>query len=138
MAWQSGPAASVAGLEAASASARVISRVAIAARFIRAFVGMNRARRLRGSVVAKMQDITRQAVGGTKRRYTRDGFDLDLTYVTDRCIAMSTPGFGGHKNYRNDIHIVARYLNLTHYGARLLPFASFQHENRFSRVLALH
>jgi hypothetical protein len=36
------------------------------------------------------------------------GFDLDLTYITDRVIAMSAPAFGGHSAYRNDIHLVSR------------------------------
>jgi len=59
-------------------------------------MGMNRARILQGEVVGKL----RQTVGGTKRRYLREGFDLDLTYITNRMIAMSTPGFGTHKGYR--------------------------------------
>jgi hypothetical protein len=57
---------------------------------------MNRARILQGEVVGKL----RQTVGGTKRRYLREGFNLDLTYITNRMIAMSTPGFGAHKGYR--------------------------------------
>ena len=43
-----------------------------------------------------------------KRRFQNDGFDLDITYITDRCLAMSTPGFGLTKGYRNDIAEVCR------------------------------
>ena len=49
-------------------------------------------------------------------RYTKLGFNLDLTYITTRVIAMSAPCFGNHSAYRNDIHIIARFLSLKHYG----------------------
>lgn len=51
-----------------------------------------------------------------KRRYKRHGYNLDLTYITDRIIAMSAPAFGGHTAFRNDIHIVSRFLSQRHYG----------------------
>ena len=38
-----------------------------------------------------------------------------LTYA-DRLISMSTPGFGLHKDYRNDIHDVVRFFHMYHYG----------------------
>ncbi|EKX54230.1 hypothetical protein GUITHDRAFT_40352, partial [Guillardia theta CCMP2712] len=59
----------------------------------------------------------RSAVSQNRRRYTKHGFDLDLTYITNRIIAMSAPCFGGHTAYRNDIHIVSRFLSLHHYGS---------------------
>ena len=38
-----------------------------------------------------------------------------LTYA-DRLISMSTPGFGLHKDYRNDIHEVVQFFHTYHYG----------------------
>ena len=51
-----------------------------------------------------------------KRRFTASGFDLDLTYITDRVVAMAAPAFGGHRAYRNDIHELLRLLTQRHYG----------------------
>jgi hypothetical protein len=60
-------------------------------------------------------------VSQNRRRYRKHGYDLDLTYVTDRIIAMSAPAFGGHGAYRNDMHVVASFLAARHY-ARFFVF----------------
>ncbi|XP_070198139.1 phosphatidylinositol 3,4,5-trisphosphate 3-phosphatase TPTE2-like isoform X2 [Littorina saxatilis] len=57
---------------------------------------------------------TRQLVSQNKRRYQKDGFDLDLCYVTERVIAMSFPSKGLMAIYRNPIDEVARFFNTKH------------------------
>jgi phosphatidylinositol-3,4,5-trisphosphate 3-phosphatase/dual-specificity protein phosphatase PTEN len=59
-------------------------------------------------------DYVRSIVSGKKIRYIEDGFNLDLSYITPRIIAMSLPGEGFHKVYRNSIDSVSRFLNTKH------------------------
>ncbi|XP_073898952.1 phosphatidylinositol 3,4,5-trisphosphate 3-phosphatase TPTE2-like [Castor canadensis] len=61
-----------------------------------------------------LEKLTRRLVSGNKRRYKKDGFDLDLTYVTDRIIAMSFPSSGKRSFYRNPISEVVRFLETKH------------------------
>ncbi|KAG3032983.1 hypothetical protein PC119_g5456 [Phytophthora cactorum] len=53
----------------------------------------------------------RAVVSGATVRFVQDGFNLDLTYITPRLIAMSYPASGIEKTYRNDINDVAAFLN---------------------------
>jgi hypothetical protein len=57
-------------------------------------------------------------VAGPKIRIVENGYDLDLTYVTDRVIAMAFPAEGLEKLYRNSINDVdvfkLRFLNILH------------------------
>lgn len=62
----------------------------------------------------ELEKVTRRMVSENKRRYQKDGFDLDLTYVTDRVIAMSFPSSGKQSFYRNPISEVARFLDAKH------------------------
>uniref|UniRef100_A0A4W5LTZ1 Transmembrane phosphatase with tensin homology n=1 Tax=Hucho hucho TaxID=62062 RepID=A0A4W5LTZ1_9TELE len=62
----------------------------------------------------ELEKVTRRMVSENKRRYQKDGFDLDLTYVTDRVIAMSFPSSGRQALYRNPIREVARFLDTKH------------------------
>lgn len=59
-------------------------------------------------------NILRRIVSGKKNRYESGGFNLDLTYITPRIIAMSLPGEGVHKIYRNSIDSVSEFLNKRH------------------------
>ncbi|KAI1241901.1 putative tyrosine-protein phosphatase TPTE, partial [Lamprotornis superbus] len=64
----------------------------------------------------QLEMVTRRMVSENKRRYMKDGFDLDLTYITDRIIAMSFPSSGKQSFYRNPIKEVARFLDTKHPG----------------------
>jgi len=48
-------------------------------------------------------NLIRKIVSGKRNRYTEDGFDLDLTYITPRIIATSYPATGFESTYRNKI-----------------------------------
>ena len=65
-------------------------------------------------------DYLRQIVSGKKKRYLEDGYNLDLTYITPRIIAMSLPGEGLHKVYRNSIDSVSKFLNGKHPGKYMI------------------
>ncbi|XP_058526811.1 phosphatidylinositol 3,4,5-trisphosphate 3-phosphatase TPTE2-like [Ochotona princeps] len=62
----------------------------------------------------QLETLTRRLVSGNKRRYQKDGFDLDLTYVTERIIAMSFPSSGRQSFYRNPIKAIVRFLDTKH------------------------
>jgi len=59
----------------------------------------------------KLKESLRIKVGGARRRYRQDGFDIDVTYVTDRLLAMSVPAVGAEAFYRNPVDEVVRFFN---------------------------
>ena len=61
-----------------------------------------------------MCDLIRCIVSGHSKRYIDSKFNLDLSYITDRIIAMSYPASGFESAYRNHIDKVAEFLNLKH------------------------
>ena len=97
----------------ASTPLRIFSRVAMGLRVLRVLMHIRKVNRLQGHVASSIRAFVSQ----NKRRYTNQGYDLDLTYITDRVIAMSAPALGEHSVYRNDIHVVSRFLSSRHYAS---------------------
>jgi len=62
----------------------------------------------------------RKIVSGNRRRYQDEKYDLDLTYVTPRVIAMAFPGYDRIGEFslaiRNDLRIVKQFLDEKHTG----------------------
>lgn len=61
-------------------------------------------------------NLIRGAVSKKKRRYQTNGFDLDLTYVTERIIAMGYPSESVEAAFRNPYKEVFRFLETQHRG----------------------
>jgi len=59
-------------------------------------------------------EALRMIVSGKKRRLITEEYNLDLSYITPRLIAMSFPGEGLEKLFRNSGDSVAQYLNEHH------------------------
>lgn len=53
-----------------------------------------------------MTTLLKHAVSGNRRRWTDEVFDLDLSYITERVIAMGLPSTGLEAYARNDINEV--------------------------------
>jgi hypothetical protein len=51
-------------------------------------------------------DWLRKIVSGKRNRFKDNDYDLDLTYITNRVLAMSFPASGIEKLYRNSIQKV--------------------------------
>lgn len=61
-----------------------------------------------------MLNKVREIVSGPKNRYKDEGFNLDLSYITPRIIAMSLPGEWVTSTYRNNLGDVAKFLHQKH------------------------
>lgn len=67
-----------------------------------------------------LTSLARGLVSKEKRRFQQDGFDLDLSYITDHLIAMGYPSAGAEGVYRNPIEFVQKFFDLRHPQAFLL------------------
>ncbi len=56
----------------------------------------------------------RTLVSGRKQRFIDRKYNLDLSYITPRLIAMAFPGDGFEKIIRNDIEDVSNFLRERH------------------------
>ena len=54
-------------------------------------------------------DWLRKIVSGKRRRFQDDSFDLDVTYITPRILAMSFPASGLETMYRNSMADVSAH-----------------------------
>eukprot|EP00002_Diphylleia_rotans_P001069 TRINITY_DN1058_c0_g1_i1.p1 TRINITY_DN1058_c0_g1~~TRINITY_DN1058_c0_g1_i1.p1 ORF type:complete len:868 (-),score=148.65 TRINITY_DN1058_c0_g1_i1:385-2988(-) len=64
--------------------------------------------------VGNKMSVIRSLVSKKKRRYQENGFDLDLSYITDRMIAMGFPSEKLEGIYRNPREEVFRFLETMH------------------------
>jgi phosphatidylinositol-3,4,5-trisphosphate 3-phosphatase/dual-specificity protein phosphatase PTEN len=58
----------------------------------------------------------RTLVSGKKKRYVDRKYNLDLSYITPRLIAMAFPGSGFETVYRNSIDQVSKFMKEKHQG----------------------
>ena len=72
------------------------------------------ARVIRFTRILKFANRARKWMGLNRRRFKKDGFDLDLTYITPSVIAMSLPSVGAEAAYRNPIEDVVRFFETFH------------------------
>ena len=62
----------------------------------------------------KTANLLKRLVSKQKRRYQDENFDLDMSYITDRVIAMGFPSVGCETIYRNSITDVINFFHTKH------------------------
>lgn len=62
----------------------------------------------------KSANLLKRLVSKQKRRYQDENFDLDMSYITDRVIAMGFPSVGCETVYRNSLTDVIRFFHTKH------------------------
>ena len=69
---------------------------------------------IRTTGVDKTFGGVRKLVSKKKKRYTQDGFDLDLSYITPQIVAMGFPSTGTESLYRNPMPQVEAFFDMRH------------------------
>ena len=85
-------------------------------------------------------NFVRELVSQKKSRYVHDEYNLDLTYITPRLIAMAYPAEGIESMFRNRIIDVARFLDSRHENHYLIVNASnrsYDYQKFQNRVISL-
>jgi phosphatidylinositol-3,4,5-trisphosphate 3-phosphatase/dual-specificity protein phosphatase PTEN len=85
-------------------------------------------------------DFLRKAFSKKKRRFVDQDFNLDLSYITPRIIAMSYPASGLSKLFRNPIDEVAKFLETKHesyFEVLNLAEVPYDHSKFHNRVIDL-
>lgn len=65
-------------------------------------------------------EYIRTLVSGKKKRFVDRKYNLDLSYITPRIIAMAYPGSGLETVYRNNIEEVSKFLKERHQSSYLV------------------
>lgn len=65
-------------------------------------------------IIINKMNFLRKMVSGKKKRYVDEKYNLDLSYITPRIIAMAFPATGIEKMYRNSIDSVSKFLKERH------------------------
>jgi phosphatidylinositol-3,4,5-trisphosphate 3-phosphatase/dual-specificity protein phosphatase PTEN len=73
--------------------------------------------RLQARKMSTARKIIKTLVSKKKRRFKADGFDLDLSYINERVIAMGYPADSIEAVYRNSYEDVYRFFENRHPGA---------------------
>ena len=66
------------------------------------------------AATGKGKNFVQGLVSKKKLRFVKDGFDLDLSYITPQLIAMGWPSTGTEAIYRNPANEVRKFLDLYH------------------------
>ncbi|CAI4226849.1 unnamed protein product [Auanema sp. JU1783] len=75
---------------------------------------LNNERSTEAFLVRSICKPLRKIVSQNRRRHQTDGFDLDLSYITDRIIAMGYPADTAEAVYRNSMNDTREFLEKNH------------------------
>eukprot|EP01080_Neovahlkampfia_damariscottae_P005746 gene5746-9567_t len=80
-----------------------------------------------------LQTLVKHKVSQDRNRYVDDKYDLDLTYITPKVIAMGLPSEGFNSLFRNNIDDVARFFKEKHFSYFMLYNLTSEHTYDISK-----